>query len=1036
MGTTNRRTCLVLLGLGALVGGVTAPTYAQQGSVAGQVTDQATGTPLAGARVTVQGTSLVTSSNAEGRYTLRNVPAGAVTVRATFIGYAAASRALTVNSGETATADLALKLTPYTLDAVVSTASGDQTRKESPNAISTIGADKLVETRPITNMNDLLVAKAPGVEVLPGNITGAGARVRIRGTSSLSLNNEPIYIIDGVRMESANNSSSIGIGGTNPSRVNDIDPNEIESIDVVKGPAASTLYGTAATNGVVVIKTKRGTPGPAKFNAFVETGIIKDYNTYPTAYRGWVHSATDTSSAANSRPNNGTQCFLTQTVRATTDPQYCQQDSLTSFNLFTDPDASPLGTGYRQQYGLQASGGSDVTRYFVSGEWEDERGLLRLPDFSWNRILPARQVSEVPYEQYRPNARRGTHVRANVQANLTPKIDLAVQTGFISSSQRLPQTDNNTVGLLSNGFGGPGFKGNLGTNNVPLFGYRLYTPDQFFSETVNQDIDRFIGSGTVNWRPQSWLGVRVVGGADFTNRVDTDLCRRDQCPQINATYTSGFKQDNRTTFFDYTVNADATASFVLNPTLTSRSTAGVQYVKNVFDRNGAFAENLAPGGTTVTAGSIPQADESSARTVTVGAFVEQQFGFKGRLFVTAGLRTDKNSAFGKNFNAVYYPKLGVSWVVSDEPFFPKWSWVNSVRLRGAFGASGVQPGTTDALHFFAPKTSNVDGADAAAIVDSSLGNPNLKPERAREFEIGGEATLLDNRISVELTYYNKRTSDALIARTVAPSLGASVTRFENLGAVVNRGFEGLINARVIERAAFGWDVSLNFSYNTNFIADMGGVPPIIGTTTSQVQGYPINGWWQRPYTFSDLDGNGVITANEITVGPSNVFVGYANPRWEISGTTGFDLLNKKLRIEGLFDAKTGFYQLDGTERIRCQSRLNCRAELDRTTPLWQQAAVVALRESGTTTQYGYIERGDFLRLREASATYELPASVARAFRADRLSFTVAGRNLWKTTKFAGIDPEANYFGGATGIVSNFQTQPPPTYWTFRLNVAF
>src|SRR5207244_9345103 len=113
------------------------------------------------------------------------------------------------------------------------------------------------------------------------------------------------------------------------------------------------------------------------------------------------------------------------------------------------------------------------------------------------------------------------------------------------------------------------------------------------------------------------------------------------------------------------------------------------------------------------------------------------------------------------------------------------------------------------------------------------------------------------------------------------------------GAVVNRGFEGLINARVIERAALGWDVSLNFSYNTNFIADMGGVPPIIGTTTSQVQGYPINGWWQRPYTFSDLDGNGVITANEITVGPSNVFVGYANPRWEISGTTGFDLRSEE-----------------------------------------------------------------------------------------------------------------------------------------------
>src|SRR5947207_7982226 len=961
--TTVNRLCIALLAAGALWSGV---ARAQQGSVAGQVTDQASGHPLAGARVVIQGTALVTSTNVEGRYTLRNVPAGEATVRATIIGYAAVSRAVRVTAGETATADLALKLTPFTLDAVVSTVSGDQTKKETPNAMPTVRADSLVRTRPITNMNDLLGARVPGVEVLPGNITGAGARVRIRGTSSLSLNNEPIYIIDGVRMESANNSSSIGIGGTNPSRVDDIDPNEIESYDVVKGPAASTLYGTAASNGVVVIKTKRGTPGPARFTAFAETGVIKDYNTYPTAYRGWRHSATDTSSAKNSRPDNGTQCFLTQTVRAPGDPQYCVQDSITAFNLFTDPDATPLGTGYRQQYGLQVSGGSDVARYFVSGEWEDERGVLRMPGFAWNRLVTTR-TDGVPYEQYRPNARRGAHVRANVQANLTPKLDLAVQTGFISSSQRLPQTDNNTVGLLSNGFGGPGFKGNLlPPNNVALFGYRLYTPDQFFSETVNQDIDRFIGSSTANWRPQSWLGIRLVGGVDFTNRVDTDLCRRGQCAPISQTTTSGFKTDNRTIFFDYTANADATASFVLNPTLTSRTTAGVQYVKNVFDRNGAFAENLAPGGTTVTAGSTPQADEATDKTVTLGAFVEQEFGYKSRLYVTAVLRTDKNSAFGKNFNAVYYPKLGVSWVISDEPFFPKWSWLVSARLRGALGASGVQPGTTDALRYFLPQTSNVDGADSAAIVFSAVGNPDLKPERAREFEIGGEASLLQNRVTVELTYYNKRTQDALIARTVAPSVGASATRFENLGAVVNRGLEGLVSARLIDRPRFGWDVSANFSYNTNFIADMGGVPPIIGTTTSQVQGYPINGWWQRRYPFSDASGNGVITANEITVGDSMVFVGYANPRWEITGTTGFDLLNRKLRIEGLFDAKTGFYQLDGTERIRCQSRLNCRAELDRTAPLWQQAAVVALRESGTTTQYGYIELADSLPLREAT----------------------------------------------------------------------
>ena len=399
--------------------------------------------------------------------------------------------------------------------------------------------------------------------------------------------------------------------------------------------------------------------------------------------------------------------------------------------------------------------------------------------------------------------------------------------------------------------------------------------------------------------------------------------------------------------------------------------------------------------------------------------------------------------FGANFKAVFYPKLSVSYVISEEPYFPKWSWINSVRLRGAVGASGVQPGTTDALRFFLPNASSVDNVDTPAVVDTSLGNPDLKPERAREFEMGGEAVLFDRRLSIDLTYYDKRTKDALIARTIAPSVGGSTTRFENLGAVVNRGLEALITARVVNRDLFAWDVGVNAGYNTNFIADMGidpltgkPIPPIIGTTVQQRVGYPINAWFQRPYTFQDTNGNGIIEASEITVADSAQFVGYPNPRWEITYTSGFDLFSGRLRLNLLFDHKSGYYQLNGTERIRCESRLNCRGEIDPTAPLWEQARVVALRETPSRTQWGFIEKASFIRLREASATYDLPPSWARALRASRASLTVAGRNLWKATGWTGMDPEANYFDGATGIVSNFQTAPPPTSWTFRLNVGF
>ena len=1021
MHMVNRHSLCTLLALAGLTGG-SAVLAAQQGTVAGRVTDQANEQPLSGARVVLVGTSLITRTNADGRYTVPGAPQGRVTVRASAVGYAAATRVVTVTAGETAAVDLALALAPYSLDEVVVTSTAEEAKRQVGSSIARIDAAKLVETAPITNVTDLLIAKAAGVDVLPGTLTGSPSRVRIRGTNSLSLTNEPVYFVDGIRVTSQNRSSGIcDVGCSPPSRINDLNPEDFESIEVVKGPAASALYGTDAANGVVVIRTKHGQPGKARWNVFAEQGVINDNNDYPDAVRGW---RTGTTGATTSAPTNGVQCILTQVAAGT-----CTQDSVTRFNLFKDPQTTPLGTGHRQQYGVQVSGGSDAVRYYVSGEWEDELGQTKMPQFAADTLVVIRQISAVPENQLRPNGLRRTSIRANVAANPNPRIDLEGSTTFITSKLRVPPTDNNTTGLLSNALGGPGNK----TNG--LYGYRAFMPNEMFAEALGQDINRFIGSGTGQWRPTSWLAFRAIGGVDYASRLDTDLCQRSDCVDF-ATNKTGFKQDDRTTYFQYTLDVNATASLRLSPTLTSRTTVGGQYFKTKTDLSVAYGENLAGGATTVTGAAIPLVRESTTVSATVGAFVEQQFGYKDRLFVSGGLRADDNSAFGRDFKTVYYPKLSVSYVISEEPFFPKLSWINSLRLRGAIGASGVQPGTTDATRFFLPQTASVNAVDIPSLVYSAVGNTALKPERAREYEIGGEAMLFDSRAYLELTFYNKRTSNALIARQLPPSAGGPPTRFENLGAVVNRGLEALANLHILDKPNFGFDLTVNAAYNTNFIADMGGLPPIIGTTTRQTKGYPINGWWQRPYTFSDANGDGIITANEIRVQDSAQFVGYANPRWEVVYVPGFDLLNKRLRIQGLFDHKSGYYQLNGTERIRCESRLNCEGLVDPKAPLWEQARVVALRETPSRTQWGFIEKATFVRLREASATYELPAAWAQSFRATRASFTIAVRNLWKATGFSGIDPEANYFEGATGIVSNFQTAAPPTYWTFRLNVGF
>ncbi|MEP6690852.1 MAG: SusC/RagA family TonB-linked outer membrane protein [Gemmatimonadaceae bacterium] len=1004
------------------------PAPAAQTSITGRVTERASSQPIADVRAVVVGRSIVAITNADGRYTLRGVPAGAVEVRVLRIGYAEQKSAVTVVAGQQSTLDFAMAAAPVQLSEVVTTAGGaEQRRLEVANDIAQIDASKIVQTEPIANMSDLLVARAPGVQVLPGNMTGTGARIRIRGTSSLSLGNDPIYVIDGVRMESSTGSSSISIGGSFPSRVNDINPNDIENIEIVKGPSAATLYGTDAANGVIVITTKHGRPGATKWNVFTEVGLIQDRTSYFSDYTHFGHTA---SGAVTSR------CFNASVSAGT-----CTPDSLKVLNLFGTKDLSPIGNGNRQQYGVSVGGGTDAVRYFLSATNENEVGVLKVPDVEVARM----NAASLPLldEQRNPNALNRTSLRANINITLTPNTDVSVSTAYITGKQRLPQTDNNTTGILSNAYGGPGYRDNgLSTTGVPLNGYRRFTPADIFQETVGQSVNRFIGSVTPTWRPAPWLSTRANIGVDFTGRVDTDLCRRDNCSDF-GTSREGFKVDNRTNFLTYTVDGSAAASFQPREWLSTKTTAGVQYFNNQFERNGASSVNLPPGTTTVNAGATQFGEELNTFSKTLGAYVEEQLGFRDRLFVTGALRADDNSAFGQNFKAAYYPKASVSWIVSDEPFFPRERWLNQLRLRTAYGSSGIRPGANDALRFFQPQTVNSEGANVPALQFQALGNPNLKPEKSTELEMGFDAKAFSNRIDLQLTYYNKRTKDALISRVLPPSYGSGdVSRFENLGAVRNTGWEALLSSQLVDRSRFAWDATLSGSTNSNTLVSLGGVPTIIlGALNQDRQGYPLNGYWQRPIlSYSDANRDGFITANELVVGDSLIYRGSSIPKYEAVLTNGFDFFGRRLRVQGLFDYKGGYKLLNDTERIRCQTRNNCSGLQNPKASLFEQARVVAMRDHSSKTQDGFIEDATFLRFRELSMTVQAPERlVARWLRASTASVTLSARNLHVWSKYTGLDPEANYVTGGfvnNDIPSDFQTSPPPTYFILRLNLGF
>src|SRR5690242_6715284 len=412
----------------ALLAAVVCPCIAAAQTVTGRVTAQDTGEPLSDVSVVVSGTSLITVTNADGRYTLQKVPAGAQLVRVMRVGYHEQKKEVTVTDGQSVTADFALVPAPIQLTAVVVTATGEQRRVEVGNAVGQVNAAQAVANTAVSDMGDLMVARTPGVMVFSPTQTGAGTRIRIRGTSSLSLSNNPIYIIDGVRVEGTTGSSSVSVGGTTPSRINDINPEEIESIEVVRGPSAATLYGTDAANGVIVIRTKHGTAGPAQLTYFTEQGFHVDENTYPTAYRGW---RTCTTTSTNSTAANTVQCFLTQVAAGT-----CTQDSVTSYNLYDDPESTPNGLGYRQAHGLQLSGGTEALRYFLHGEWESEDGVDKVPEFD-QRYMAAHGLSLRPEEQH-PNHMDRVTGRTQFNLTLSPKATIDFSAGYTSQNSRLP----------------------------------------------------------------------------------------------------------------------------------------------------------------------------------------------------------------------------------------------------------------------------------------------------------------------------------------------------------------------------------------------------------------------------------------------------------------------------------------------------------------------------------------------------------------------------------------------------------------------
>lgn len=1006
----------------SFAGTASAQVSATTGTIKGTVVESSSNRPLADAQISVQGTQRGAASDASGQFTITGVTPGTVTLRVRRIGFSSEAQSASVSAGGTASVTFQLRPSTVSLDQVVVTGTAGATEKRRVgNAITSLDVADITQRSSLNNVTDVLQGKTPGLTLVPGSgAPGTAADIRIRGTSSLSASNRPIFYVDGVRYSDAPagnyNPSGTGYSGgafsQGASALDAINPEDIERIEVIKGPAAATLYGADAAGGVIQIITKKGSRGQKpSWTVKGEAG------------------ATDWALAT---PVNYTTCTAarmaaTDVVGTDTLPAWPGCKGLPVGTVLTDDplrrDPQALRSGQYRNFVASVRGGSDRYNYYLSGDGSTDQGVF--------------------YNSYN-NRKSG---RGNFGYTLSDKLDLNVNTSYIQSDLRLPLSDDAAQGLMFSVV-----RGQPGRRPVQEMGFANNSPataNQYDNETHSE---RTIFGGTTNYRPFSWFRNRLTVGVDYNNA----LAVVDYPPGAaisQSDYPTGFIGQQVPVRHLYTFDYAGTVSGKLLPSLTSDFSVGAQGNKSEYTRTEATGSGLpSPEFQLIGSATTVSGSSSFSQQASLGYFVQEQLGWANRLFVTGAVRADDNSAFGVKFNKVYYPKASLSYVASEEPrLMPLFSAIHAdnFKFRYAYGQAGRAPGPYDALRTYtASKVITGSNTAATALTQGATGNPDLHAERGTETEVGFDASFFSSRIGIEFTAYNKKTSDALISLPNAPSLGFTSSRFINFGAIKNSGTELGVTLRPVDLSWLTWESQVNYSTNANKVTKLSyqGLTEIdvydpyltVAQTQRIIEGYPVAGWWAQD-AVRTADGKYALDANgNLMVGPLR-YVGPATPTREGSFSNTFTIA-KNFRLYGLIDFKGGFFLLNQKSRNRDQGANRNSKEMNNGTLTSLDSVYY---NTGAITA-PWIQHGDFVKLRDVSFGYTLPTAFANALHASGATFTVAGHNLGFISKrYGGIDPEVNFIGQSTFLTSSTQflradsyTIPMLRRWTTSLTLNF
>ena len=997
----NRFARAVLGALAILATALLAPVSLRAqdtGTIRGHVVEAASGRGLSDVQVTVTGTTRGAVTNANGDFTIDNVPAGAYTVAARRIGYARRVTSVTVSAGQTARADFSLTIAATQLDAIVTTGTAGAVEKRTVgNAITQIDVADVMAKTNVVNVTDVLVGRSPGVTVAAGSGTpGTASEIRVRGASSLTLS-PPVVFIDGVRMSTAGLGNfdpsgqglSANSGGQGANALDLINPDDIESMEIIKGPAAATLYGADAANGVIQIITKKGARGQqrAQWGARIESGF------------------NDLGSVT--LPNNYTLCTqarisATTTVNGQAVPLYpgCQGQPVNTLLVQNPLRDLPGGlrSGQLHNYSGNVRGGADRYSYYVSADQNYDEGVM---GNSYDRR---------------------NSLRSNFTFEPTTQTNFAVNVGVIDGHLRLPLDGESAQGLLFSALrGAPGRISFLPGQAVQ--GWNTVTPaqsNQYDNETSTQ---RITVGATANYQPFHWFRNRLTLGLDWTQGTATIFAPPNTPVLTGDTLGLTAERIPRNTL--YTLDYAGSIDYGLRSNLLSTTSFGSQVIASQNELLSANGIGLgSPDVTLIGSAATRTASNTYSANNSVGYYVQEQLGWNNRLFATGAVRVDDNSSFGTSFNVITYPKASLSWVLSEEPSlqsFFRAIHANDFKFRTAWGEAGHAPLPYSATRTYTIDVVTLGATSASAIRTNAYGNPNLKSERGQELEVGFESSFINSRLGADFTFYNKTMSDVLVSTTVAPSSGFRGSQQANLGKVNNKGIELGLTASLVQARNFGWESRVNLSTNRNRLLSFGDTTihsqtpfASYGSVQQQRAGYPLGGYW-APYPKRNPDGS-LLLVNGAIVLDTAVYIGSSSPTRELGWTNSFTLF-KDFSIYSLFDYQGGFYNYRGVDIYRCASSQNCIQLNDPNFP----ASELPIYQAGVSNapRAMYIHKADFWKLRDVSVTYNLPSRWAAKASASAAAITLAGHNLALWSSYPGPDPEVNTYGRANAVTGSF-----------------